>query len=56
MKGKKFLAFYRNGSQTEHRILNGRGEKRQFLLALKKSGGVLLEISRVRRPLQTLPS
>ncbi len=56
MKGKRFIAVFRNGDdgQLEKRVLNGRGEKKQFLNSVEKKEVKVLEVSRIRRPLSTL--
>ncbi len=51
MKGKKFLALFRdNGSPAQRLILNGRGEKKRFLRNLKP-GVQILDVARIRKPL-----
>jgi len=51
MKGKLFSVFFRNkDANTERRTLNGRGEKKQFLMSAAKRGIEVLDIARVRDP------
>ena len=53
MKGKLFSVFFRNGNATtERKILNGRGEKKQFLLSAVKKGITVLDVARVRDPVR----